>query len=158
MTRGAALTYAGKPADAIFDLSLSITLKRDNFDAYYFRGLAHEALGSRDQARRDYAKALSLLNSSIDGTPRDCFVYMQRGAVFERTGREDQAIADETRALAMDCPGPADAHVYRGLAYDRKGLRAKAAADLQSAVRINKFSKLGWNWMKRLDARLAVHR
>jgi tetratricopeptide (TPR) repeat protein len=158
MTRGAALLYAGKAADATFDLSMAITLKHDTDDAYYSRGLANEALGSRDRARRDYAKALALLNSKFTGTSRDCFVFMLRGAVFERIGREDEAIVDETRVLAMDCPSPADAYVARGLAYDRKGLRAKAAADLQSAVRINKFSKLGWNWMKRLDARLAVHR
>jgi tetratricopeptide (TPR) repeat protein len=113
-------------------------------------------MGQHHRAETDYARALSLLNNSILATSKDGFLYQQRGLVLERTGHEDQAVADETRALALDTLGPADAHIYRGLAYDRKGLHAKAAADLQSAVRIDRYSKLEWDRMKPLDAGLAA--
>ncbi len=151
--RGQALSSSGRPTKALLDFSRSIALKSDMPSAYYNRAIAYEEIGQRHRAGTDYAKALSLLNGAIAATPKDCFLYEQRGLVFERTGREDQAIADENRALAMDCPERAYAYIYRGLAYGRKGLGAKAAADLQSAVRIDRFSKLEWDRMRRRDAR-----
>jgi tetratricopeptide (TPR) repeat protein len=156
--RGQALSYSGQPTKAVLDFSNAISLKNDKPFAYYGRAGAYEEIGQRHQADMDYVRALSLLNSAIAATPNDCFLYEQRGLIFERTGREDQAIADETRALALDRPGPAYAYVYRGLAYGHKGLDTKAAADLESAVRIDRFSKLEWDRMKHLEARSAARK
>jgi tetratricopeptide (TPR) repeat protein len=68
----------------------------------------------------------------------------------ERTGHAGEAIADEIRALALSCDGPAYAYVDRGLAYDDQGAHAEAAADLQSAIQIDKLSKLEWDRLKRI--------
>lgn len=150
--RGMAFTFAGRYAEAIRDISKAIALKHGPPYAYYNRALAYEEMGAPRRARMDYDMAFSLLSTAIAVHPKDGLLYVERGFVSERTGQEDEAIADEAQALALHCISPAYAHLFRALAYDRKGLRAKSAADLQAAVRIDRFSKLEWEKMKHLDA------
>jgi len=134
------------------DLSMAIALKPGRAQPYYVRALAREEMGAHDQARGDYAWALVLLTTAIAAKPRDGLLYAERGLIYERTGHKDQAITDETHALALHCLHPAYAYVYRGLAYDSKGAHAMAVSDLQSAIRLDRFSRLEWDRMKRADS------
>jgi tetratricopeptide (TPR) repeat protein len=153
MARGAALASANRAREAVRDFSKAIGINGDHPAAFYSRALAYEEMGERDLAGQDYISALALLNRNIAGNPQDGLWYEERGFVYERMGHPRQAIADETRALALDCDGPAYAHVDRALADDDEGAHEEAAADLQSAIRIDKYSRLEWDQIKRIEVR-----
>jgi Flp pilus assembly protein TadD len=50
----------GKHVEAIDDYSKVLALTPKNADAYFWRGVAHQRRGDRDQAVRDYEKALKV--------------------------------------------------------------------------------------------------
>ena len=61
--------------------------------------------------------------------------YYKRGDAYYRKGLYDQAIADETRAIALK-PDFADAFGARGLAYERQGRRDQAISDYRAALKL----------------------
>jgi protein O-mannosyl-transferase len=62
--------------------------------------------------------------------------YNNRGMVFSRAGKFDQAIADFDRAVAID-PEYAKAYYNRGLAYDKMGELNKAIADYRKTISLD---------------------
>jgi len=62
--------------------------------------------------------------------------YLNRGNAYIGKGLYDQAIADETKAIALK-PDYALAYFDRGFAYEKKGQRDQAIADYRAALKLN---------------------
>ena len=62
--------------------------------------------------------------------------YFNRGVAYGRKGEVDRAIADYTKAIALD-PNVALAYTNRGSAYYRKGEYERAIADHSKAIAID---------------------
>ncbi|HWU54951.1 MAG TPA: hypothetical protein VN175_05570 [Rhizomicrobium sp.] len=83
------------------------------------RGILQAAAGKTDAAIADF-------DAGLAGDPGLSAGYMNRGAVFLKTGRYSQARADFDRAIAL---GVADLHV----AYFNRGEAQEASGDLLAA-------------------------
>ena len=59
--------------------------------------------------------------------------YTNRGTAYQEKGEVDRAIADYTKAIALD-PNDATAYNNRGFAYYRKGESDRAIADYTKAI------------------------
>jgi len=73
---------------------------------------------------------------SVITTPSDASVladHLQRGREFLQTGQLNEAIAELTLAASID-PKSGDAQTLLGVAYDRKGLGARAREAFEAAV------------------------
>ncbi len=64
------------------------------------------------------------------------FAYTNRGNAYDDKGEVDRAIADYTKAIALN-PKYALAYNNRGIAYDEKGDKEQAIADYRKALEIN---------------------
>lgn len=119
--RGALLLEAGKPAAAIRDLDASLSLRPDNDEGYFRRGVAHASLRNFPLAERDFAKV---------ATASTFFSWAVRGraAIAIEQQRYDDAIAIATRFLA-DTPDDPDMLKLRADAYWKSGHEALARVD-----------------------------
>lgn len=81
----------------------------------------------------DHARSIAACTSWLAGHPNDWEVYYWRGIEYAETGRHDLAIADYTRALALDAANVASLK-SRAFSYGATGRRDEAAADLRRAV------------------------
>jgi eukaryotic-like serine/threonine-protein kinase len=113
-----ALAYAGT-ADA--DLIMATTTK-DGVWADRARGAAQQAERLNDQLAE---------------------VHMSLGAVYTRTGKYPEAIAELREALKL-APNSDEAHRRLGRAYEAAGQTAEAIKAYQAAIEINKY--LWWNF------------
>jgi tetratricopeptide (TPR) repeat protein len=75
--------------------------------------------------------------------------YGFRGFAYENKGEWDRAIADYTKAIALE-PKGASAYFSRGLAYETKGDKEKAIADLRKALEIRPSFQYAKDSLKRL--------
>ncbi len=62
--------------------------------------------------------------------------YINRGVAYTKKGEVDRAIADYTKAIALD-PDDAEAYYNRGVVYGRKGDKEREIADFRKALEIN---------------------
>ncbi len=84
-----------------------------------------------------WKNSLSLWNYVVEHEPsEDPLVYLQRGLVFEESGRLDDALNDYGRAIALK-PSFYQAFNNRGLVYDKMGLLNNAIMDLNTAISLN---------------------
>ena len=95
-------------------------------------GPAHEwyAVGLVSAGRFD--EAIAEASKAQHADPLSLFINAGMGWVSFLTRDYDRTIAECTRTLEME-PGFAPAHVYRGMAYEQKGMFDKAIADLEAA-------------------------
>lgn len=63
-------------------------------DAYYQRGLNHQALGDRVEAQRDFSEAIRL-NAELAGA------YFQRGVIYAEQGNRKPAVEDLRQAAKL---------------------------------------------------------
>ena len=77
--------------------------------------------------------ALAEATHAIPFLPPFALGYFYRGALYARAGRHDKAIADYSRALALD-GSLAGALNDRGVSYQAQGLHGLALADFQKAL------------------------
>ena len=56
-----------KPNEAIQDYSMTISLKPNDADAYYYRGVDREKLGNTDSAIADYKNAVIFGRADAEG-------------------------------------------------------------------------------------------
>ena len=89
--------------------------------------------------RRDYDKAIEHLTRAIDigdlARATQALAYHYRGALYLKRERDDEAIQDLDRALALN-PRLATAYSDRGIAHRRKGQYELAIADYSQAIRL----------------------
>ena len=119
--RGTLLLEAGKPAAAIRDFDASLSLRPDNDEGYYRRGVAHAWLGNFPLAERDFAKVAT----TSSAFPR---ALRGRAAIAIDQQRYTDAIAIATRFLA-DAPDDPDMLKLRADAYWKSGRGALARVD-----------------------------
>ena len=126
--------------------------------------LALGALPARAQTKADLEAKCDALAPDPDVTIGGCTALIQRGlesganlgvtynnrsAAYDAKGFHDQAIADETQAIAL-MPNQATPYVNRGIAYEHKGLRDQAIADYRAALSIDASSGVALAGVKRL--------
>lgn len=89
--------------------------------------------------RRDYDKAIEYLTRAIEigdlSRGNQALAYHYRGALYLKRERNDDAIQDLDRALALN-PRLATAYSDRGIAHRRKGQYELAIADYTEAIRL----------------------
>jgi tetratricopeptide (TPR) repeat protein len=148
--RGIAYYNKGLTDQAIADYTQVITLKPDFAPAYYDRAEVLLNTGDPDDAIDDYTKAIAL-------RPRYAEAYSGRGVALEKKGQiqpglaeaythradfymskgqTDQAIADCSKAIAIE-PDYAQPYYQRGLAKQAKGDMAGGDADIAKAKQLN---------------------
>ena len=68
--------------------------------------------------------------------PTDAPEFNQRGNRYSRNGAYEQAVADYTRAIQLDCSF-AEAYFNRGVSYYELGMYEPAIADLTTAIELD---------------------
>ena len=105
-TRGDSYAEEGLYKRAIQEYDEAIRLERQEADAYYKRGLAHEALGKAKEAERDFEKAIQEYDEDIRRDPQP-YAYYQRALAYEALGKTIEAARDfaEAKELGYDDDG-----------------------------------------------------
>ena len=88
--------------------------------------LFDQALSASREGR--FAEALPLWNQVLEVAPNDAAAWSNRGNVLLALGDPHSAIADQTKAIALDSESP-DPHLNRGTAEEALGQWAAAEAD-----------------------------
>ena len=88
--------------------------------------LFDQALSASREGR--FAEALPLWNQVLEVAPNDAAAWSNRGNVLLALGDPRAAIADQTKAIALDSESP-DPHLNRGTAEEALGDWAAAEAD-----------------------------
>ena len=88
--------------------------------------LFDQALSASREGR--FAEALPLWNQVLEVAPNDAAAWSNRGNVLLALGDPRSAIADQTKAIALDSDSP-DPHLNRGTAEEALGDWAAAEAD-----------------------------
>ena len=122
--RGVVLHRTGKLKEALADLNHVARIRPDYY-VLYTRALILRDLNKPDKAIADLDAAIEKFKNFIDG-------YTLRGEIYSTLGRRKEALADFTRAIAME----KDRRHYnrRGVEYAVDGQYKKAGADLQRAI------------------------
>ncbi len=137
LQRAVAYADAQNFSDAIADLDDYIALDSTATIGRWERAVCQSLQNSYDaskgqnvsmkvaQAEGDFAEALKL-------SPRNAYLYFNRGNLFATEKNYDRAIADYTRALQLD-PRLAEAYYNRGVVYAQSGKPREAQQDLSKA-------------------------
>ena len=106
VSRGDSYAEEGLYERAIHEYDEAIRLERQEADAYYKRGLAHEALGKAKEASRDFEKAIQEYDEDIRRDPQP-YAYYQRALAYEALGKTIEAARDfaEAKELGYDDDG-----------------------------------------------------
>ncbi|WP_158534973.1 tetratricopeptide repeat protein [Acaryochloris thomasi] len=128
--RGTAHDYAGNSRLSLADYTKALDLDSTQARAYYNRGVTQD-----DPAKKiaDYTYAIER------STERNLFThlaYNNRGGVLRRLGKEQDAIASFTQAIALS-PNYAAAYRSRGLVHSTLGQYQKAIEDYTQAIALN---------------------
>ena len=87
-------------------------------------------------AKKDYACVVQLSSKGIELYPTTEIFYSERGSGFFHLDKYDEAIADETTALAIN-PNDVDAFISRGYDYYFQNRYDPALADYDKAIELN---------------------
>ena len=128
--RGFAKSHAEKPDldAALADYAEAVRLEPNSFVPFILRANIYAGKGEQELAIKDYDRAIEL-------SPRADF-YNNRGNALRKTGKVDLAIADLDQAIKLDA-NYFGAYWNRGLAYQDKGDKEKAADDYKKALTLN---------------------
>jgi tetratricopeptide (TPR) repeat protein len=136
--RAAVYAKLGRYAEAIADANAAIGFNPGLERAYYNRAWAEAKTDQYDASIADYTKAIAIqpnassynnrawmhhlkgddaggladAEEAVKLTPNDAYCHGTRGAIYEKLGRRDDAIADYRTALALD---PKDQEAIDGL-------------------------------------------
>lgn len=84
------LTKAGKPAEAVEQLSKLIKINPEDEEAYMFRSRAYLAMNKNNEALQDLTKSIDI--APVTKT------YMERAALYDKMGMKDKATRDREKA------------------------------------------------------------
>lgn len=79
---------------------------------------------------------LSLWNTVLKNNPKLINAYLGRAVAYGKQGNLELAMADYTKAIAVD-PANADGYLFRGIAYEDQENWPMAIADYQKAIELN---------------------
>jgi len=85
---------------------------------------------------RQIAACTALIDSGAESKENTAVAYYNRALAYENLDKFNEAIADFTRAIALN-PDNAEAYLYRGIDKTRIGDKAGGDADIETAKRIN---------------------
>ena len=94
-TRGRALYYLDRDAEALVDLNKAIALTPEDSRALAYRGAAHLWLDRNGEALADLDKAIEL-------DPDYQWAIARRGETYRQMGRYEQALADFDKGIELD--------------------------------------------------------
>jgi tetratricopeptide (TPR) repeat protein len=145
--RGHCFLHTDRPEQALRDFDRVIKLSPLNPGGYTDRGIALLMLGRNDEALRSFARATRLwvipLNGARGLTARHtsaieagkATAHSGLAQAHHRMGRNDEAIEEYNRAIAID-PRDPNAFIGRGDAYAALDQQQRALADYDEAIRL----------------------
>lgn len=86
--------------------------------------------------KKNYVKALSLLNKSIDANPKDADSYNLRGCIFQDLNRYKESIEDFNTSIDLKEDNP-DAYFNRANTYYDLGDYISAIRDYEKSIQLN---------------------
>jgi tetratricopeptide (TPR) repeat protein len=107
------------------------------------RAKAYIAVGKYEQANK-------IVDTMLSNAPNSAYAHHCRGYIYSQTNKQDQAIAEYSRALELNSQ-EADSWHARGESYMATGLYEKAALDYSKALALN---PLYYSWYRRSCAYL----
>ena len=114
---------------ALKDFNKAISIRPDNAQAYYNRGLLYQVEGQHGFAIDDFTTAIGL--STDQAAP-----FVARGLSYIAVKKYKDAASDLDQAVGID-PQNVQAWTSRGLAYERLGDKQKAAGSYARAMNID---------------------
>ena len=135
-------------------LKQAVVMDLDNDRLYHALALAHMSLNENEEAYQNINKAIQLNDK------KDTY-YFEQGALLERLGRFDQAIASMKHTLEIN-PHHSNAHNFIGYIYATKGEDLdKAQSHLEQALTIQPrngyfLDSLGWIYHKKGEPKQAL--
>ena len=137
---------------AVADYTRAITINPNLAEAYNNRGLAYHQLEDFNKARENFQRAAQLhlaqgntaayqdtikLVNSLERSGRALVeTYFNRGNHYYKEEKWDLAVADYTRAIAIN-PNLAEAYYNRGFIYNKLQKWDLAVADFTQFIRLN---------------------
>jgi tetratricopeptide (TPR) repeat protein len=85
---------------------------------------------------RQIVACTALIDSGAETKENTAVAFYNRALAYENLEKFNEAIADYTRAIALD-PENAEAYLYRGIDKTRIGEKAGGDVDIETAKRIN---------------------
>lgn len=119
----------GHNEEALKDCNRLIKIQPDSAINYIGKGQVLYAMERYKEAFKAFDKATSL-------NPERSDVWGMKGAALARLGRYDEAIASMNRGLKQDPDNPNNIY-NRACIYSLKGDKARALADLKTAISLN---------------------
>jgi tetratricopeptide (TPR) repeat protein len=135
-------------------LKQAVVMDLDNDRLYHALALAHMSLNENEEAYQNINKAIELNDK------KDTY-YFEQGALLERLGQFDQAIAAMKHTLEIN-PHHSNAHNFIGYIYATKGEDLdKAQSHLEQALTIQPrngyfLDSLGWIYHKKGEPKQAL--
>ena len=116
------------------DIELAVKWWPANAQAYIARGQYRSIRGETDAALRDYERAISLGNASLD--PEVAKAFVARAELFQRNSEYAREAQDYTQAIRLD-PNNAKFYFSRAFAYGMAKKPDDAIADYGEAIRLD---------------------
>ena len=98
--KGIDYIYSGKFQAALENIDKSIELNNNWEISYFYRAVAHQALGNLDEAMLDYSKAIQINPKMTDAYYNKAYITLSRKDID--TPDVQKAVADLEKALELD--------------------------------------------------------
>jgi WD40 repeat protein/tetratricopeptide (TPR) repeat protein len=134
--RGRAYVLAGRPREAVDELTPVVASQPRRVDVWNLRGMAYAALNQDDKAVADFSKAIeqeTIMRHAGRPTNGAWALWFHRGEAHFRLSQMDKAAEDLSEVLKMT-PDHAPSWHARGLARAELGKPEQAADDFAAAL------------------------
>jgi len=121
----------GKYSDAVKECTKALEARPGFPEALITRAGTYKILRNYPAAIDDYTQLVRVTNGMA-------MAYFYRAGIYQKTGKDNEAIADLTASIEKDPKGlfAARSHYERGLIYDKLGKADAAQADYWAAVKL----------------------
>ncbi|MBF0484095.1 MAG: tetratricopeptide repeat protein [Candidatus Omnitrophica bacterium] len=126
---GCAYQQKGMPDEALYYFNQTYNSYRYHYKNYVNRAMILEDRGDIKGAFEDLNRAIFLRNDLAEA-------FNNRGGLFGRLEKYDQALADLNRCLMIQPIFP-EAYYNRGMVYQKQNRFPEAVADLNMAIKLN---------------------
>lgn len=123
---------SGDLRSAMTELDLAVEQNPKNNYAYFLRGEIKIIMRDLEGALADTEMALRLA-PKVTGVEK---VYSNRGVILQFNGRDDEALADFEKAIAIN-PNYSPPHNGRGVILQKKGKQNEALSEFNKAIELD---------------------